>query len=229
MAIVPNYSVLHQVPIMRQPQTWACWYTAFQMVVAYERGRGGDAGLKDPSEVAWIKSIYDGNKGIGSTKDEREKVAKALGFETLFASVSVEGIWDMLRSAAAHLCRPLARRQLWPFRRHRRNVRTRGGDQQSGRAAWSSVAATRRRAMASADRRAAARSTSLLTPLSPGPRLALQTAKAWLRSLEISMPRRADAAGSGRRLAFGRQLVEARLMPAHGRPRRATAQAGRAA
>jgi ABC-type bacteriocin/lantibiotic exporter with double-glycine peptidase domain len=108
MAIVPNSSVLHQVPIMRQPQTWACWYTSFQMVVAYERGRGGDAGLKDPSEVAWIKSIYDGNKGIGSTKDEREKVAKALGFETLFASVSVEGIWDMLRSV------PLIYAGRWP-------------------------------------------------------------------------------------------------------------------
>src|SRR5690606_19675467 len=28
-----NSSIYHNVPIMRQPQTWSCWYTSLQMVV----------------------------------------------------------------------------------------------------------------------------------------------------------------------------------------------------
>ena len=94
--VVQNTSVLHNVPAMIQPQTWACWYTAFQMVVTYERARNRASPLKDPSEVPWVKAIFDANKGIGATSDEREKVAKALGFETLYASVSEEGLWRMI-------------------------------------------------------------------------------------------------------------------------------------
>jgi hypothetical protein len=66
------------------------------MVVAYERDRGRGAESKDPSEVAWIKSIYDANQGIGATPDERENVARALGFQPLFASLSAEGVWEIL-------------------------------------------------------------------------------------------------------------------------------------
>lgn len=98
MPDTPNSSVFNDVPTMRQPQSWACWYTSFQMVVAYERGRGRALGLKDPSEVAWIKSIYDANQGIGATPNERERVAAALGFQTLFASMSADGIWEILRN-----------------------------------------------------------------------------------------------------------------------------------
>ena len=58
-------------------------------------GRGAD--LVDPSENTWTKSIYDANQGIGSTPDEREKVARVLGFRTLFASVNADGIWEILR------------------------------------------------------------------------------------------------------------------------------------
>jgi len=35
--MLANSSVYHNVPIMRQPQTWACWYTSLQMVVKYQR------------------------------------------------------------------------------------------------------------------------------------------------------------------------------------------------
>jgi hypothetical protein len=97
VAIAPNSSVFHNVPTMWQPQSWACWYTSFQMVVAYERSRRRGAGLQDPLEVSWVKAIYDANKGIGATYDERGKVAKALGFQVLFASMSAEGISDILR------------------------------------------------------------------------------------------------------------------------------------
>ena len=97
MSYAPNSSVFHNVPAIRQPQSWACWYTSFQMVVAYERGRGNRT-LKDPSEVPWVKAIYDANQGIGSTDDERERVAWALGFEALFASLSAEGVWQIMRN-----------------------------------------------------------------------------------------------------------------------------------
>jgi hypothetical protein len=94
--VQPNSSVYHNVPVMRQPQTWACWYTSLQMVVKYQRDHGRGAGLIDPSENAWTKSIYDANLGIGSTPAERQKVADVLGFRTLFASVSAEGIWEIM-------------------------------------------------------------------------------------------------------------------------------------
>ena len=110
MAIAPNSSVFHNVPVMRQPQSWACWYTSFQMVVTYERRRGRGTGLKDPSEVPWIKAIYDANNGIGATPDEREKVARALGFQVLFASMSADGIWDILRNV------PIIYAGRWPGR-----------------------------------------------------------------------------------------------------------------
>ena len=66
------------------------------MVVRYQRDRGRGAGLVDPSENAWTKSLFDKNLGVGSTPDEREKVANVLGFNTLFASVTAEGIWEIL-------------------------------------------------------------------------------------------------------------------------------------
>jgi ABC-type bacteriocin/lantibiotic exporter with double-glycine peptidase domain len=110
MPVMPNSSVFHNVPIKLQPQSWACWYTSFQMVVAYERGRGRGGALKDPSEVGWIKAIYDGNKGIGATSDEREMVAKALGFQVMFASMSADGIWDILQNV------PIIYAGRWPGR-----------------------------------------------------------------------------------------------------------------
>ena len=95
----PNSSIYHDVPVLIQPQSWACWYTSFQMVVQYQRKRGRATGLKDPSEVAWVKAIYDANNGIGATSDEREKVATALGFKTSFSSMSADGIWEILQRA----------------------------------------------------------------------------------------------------------------------------------
>jgi hypothetical protein len=45
-----NSSIHLPVPIMLQPQTWACWYTSMQMVVRYYRKLGKGFGLTDPSE-----------------------------------------------------------------------------------------------------------------------------------------------------------------------------------
>lgn len=80
------------------------------MVVAYERGRGRGGSLKDPSESPWLQSVYEANQGIGSTPDERQRAAETLGFETLFASMSADGIWSLLRDV------PIIYAGRWPGR-----------------------------------------------------------------------------------------------------------------
>lgn len=87
-----NSSIYHHVPIMRQPQTWSCWYTSLQMVVKYWRDRGLGQGLVDPSEDAETVALYNTNTGI----HERERIARKLGFTVLYASLSDEGMWDLL-------------------------------------------------------------------------------------------------------------------------------------
>lgn len=92
-------SIYHSVPIMKQPQTWACWYTSLQMVVAYYRKRGaGWFFLKDPSEDPETQKIYAANQGIGNTPDERERIARKLGFTAGYVSLTAEGMWQLLRS-----------------------------------------------------------------------------------------------------------------------------------
>lgn len=109
-----NSSIGHAVPVMIQPQTWACWYTSFQMVVRYERGRaGGSRTILDPSEVEETRRIYERNQGIGGGPtiggvEERERIARLLGFEVLYASLTEEGIWQMLHDA------PLIYAGRWP-------------------------------------------------------------------------------------------------------------------
>lgn len=92
-----NSSIWHSVPVMIQPQTWACWYTSFRMVVSYERGRGHGAGLIDPSENARTQALFTANQGIGATSTEREEIARLLGFQVMYATLTEEGIWDLLR------------------------------------------------------------------------------------------------------------------------------------
>lgn len=92
-----NTSIYHAVPEMIQPQTWACWYTSFQMVVAYERRRGRGLGLIDPSENARTKAIFDANQGIGATSTEREEIARLLGFQVLYATLTEEGLWELMQ------------------------------------------------------------------------------------------------------------------------------------
>ncbi|MCZ2147792.1 MAG: C39 family peptidase [Bryobacterales bacterium] len=87
-----NSSIYHAVPIMKQPQTWSCWYTSLQMVVKYWRDRGEGAGLIDPSEDAETQKLYTDNKGIS----DRERIARKLGFTVLYASLTNEGMWDLL-------------------------------------------------------------------------------------------------------------------------------------
>jgi hypothetical protein len=85
---------------MIQPQTWSCWYTSLQMVVRFYRNRGDHPDLIDPSEDAETKAIYDANQGIGGGPDaatERERIARKLNFDVLYASLSNEGMWQMLQ------------------------------------------------------------------------------------------------------------------------------------
>jgi hypothetical protein len=88
-----NTSINHAVPVLRQPQTWACWYTSLQMVVQYWRGRGLKSWLVDPSEDAETQALYLSNTGIS----ERERLARKLGFTVQYASMSNEGMWDLLK------------------------------------------------------------------------------------------------------------------------------------
>ncbi len=94
-----NTSIYHNVPVIIQPQTWACWYSSFQMVVSYFRRMGQRSYLIDPSENARAKAIYDANNGIGATATEREEIASALGFSAYYASVTNEGMWNLLNEA----------------------------------------------------------------------------------------------------------------------------------
>jgi ABC-type bacteriocin/lantibiotic exporter with double-glycine peptidase domain len=92
-----NSSIYHNVPVTVQPQTWACWYTSLQMVVTYYRRQGTRGGLTGPSENATTRAIYDANKGIGSADaEERERIARLLGFDCLYASLNPEGMWNLL-------------------------------------------------------------------------------------------------------------------------------------
>lgn len=91
-----NSSIYHNVPIMRQPQTWACWYTSLQMVVAYYRSMGRCSYLIDPSEDEETQRIYDANQGIGATADERERIGRKLGFTAGYVSLTAEGMWELL-------------------------------------------------------------------------------------------------------------------------------------
>ncbi|MDA1179554.1 MAG: cysteine peptidase family C39 domain-containing protein [Planctomycetota bacterium] len=101
-----NSSIHHNVPIKQQPQTWSCWYTSLQMVVKYWRDRGMGTGLVDPSEDPETQALYTANTGI----QDREKIAKQLGFTVLYASLSNEGMWDLLRRG------PVIYAGAWPGR-----------------------------------------------------------------------------------------------------------------
>jgi ABC-type bacteriocin/lantibiotic exporter with double-glycine peptidase domain len=94
-----NSSIYNNVPVMIQPQTWACWYTSLQMVVKYYRSQKKGNGLIDPSEDPETRAIYAANKGIGSgSADERARIARKLGFNVGYVSLSNEGMWELLKS-----------------------------------------------------------------------------------------------------------------------------------
>lgn len=94
-----NSSIYHDVPKLIQPKTSSCWYTSFQMVVTYFRRKSQRPYLIDPSENTWAKTLYEANNGLGATGTEREEMAAALGFGVYFASVTAEGMWDLLNTA----------------------------------------------------------------------------------------------------------------------------------
>lgn len=93
-------SIYHNVPVLIQPQSWACWYTSLQMVVRYYRSRGKGKGLIDPSEDPETSKLFADNAGIGDTatkKDERERIARKLGFTVAYVSLIAEGMWELLK------------------------------------------------------------------------------------------------------------------------------------
>lgn len=88
-----NTSIYNPVPIMRQPLSGSCWYTSLQMVVKYWRDRGQGYGLVDPSEDPETVALFAANKGI----QDRERIARKLGFAVFYASLTNEGMWDLLK------------------------------------------------------------------------------------------------------------------------------------
>lgn len=94
-----NTSVYHPVPVMIQPQSWACWYTSMQMVVRYYRSRNRGSRLRDPSEDQEVQTLYTNNIGIGQGPNpaiERERIANKLGFAAVYMSLTNEGMWQLL-------------------------------------------------------------------------------------------------------------------------------------
>jgi ABC-type bacteriocin/lantibiotic exporter with double-glycine peptidase domain len=99
-----NSSIYHSVPVMIQPQSWACWYTSMQMVVRYYRSRNMGSRLRDPSEDPEVHRLYTENIGIGGGANpavERERIASKLGFASLYMSLTKEGMWQMLEKGPA--------------------------------------------------------------------------------------------------------------------------------
>lgn len=97
-----NSSIYLPVPTMIQPRTWACWYTSMQMVVSYHRKFGKRFGLTDPSEDPETRQMYEANQGIGGGptmggREERERIARKLGFTVGFVSLTDEGMWGLLK------------------------------------------------------------------------------------------------------------------------------------
>lgn len=97
--MMASMCVFHNVPIYTQAMTWACWYTAFSMMVDYERSRKRGRGLTHPADDAYARGLYDANQGIGKDSTERERVARALGFQCIFASMSADGMLELLSRA----------------------------------------------------------------------------------------------------------------------------------
>lgn len=96
-----NSSIYHSVPILIQPQSWACWYTSLQMVVRYYRSQQRGGNLIDPSEDSETRTLFDTNAGIGDTatkRDERERIARKLGFTVEYISLAGEGMWSLLQN-----------------------------------------------------------------------------------------------------------------------------------
>ncbi len=92
--------VFHNVPPRRQPATWACWYTSYQMVVSYYRDQSLGRLLRDPSEDRETQGLYTSNQGVSDPVaiygTERERIAKKLGFSVLYASMTQQGMEDLL-------------------------------------------------------------------------------------------------------------------------------------
>ncbi len=90
----------HSVPVLHQTMQMSCWYTAYQMVVAYYRriGRGGR--LVDPYENPETYERCRQNQG-GYVGTELDRVARMLGFHTLYLCFSETGMANILTNGPA--------------------------------------------------------------------------------------------------------------------------------
>lgn len=64
------------------------------MLVAYYRRRGTGFGLIDPSEDPETAEMFKRDGGIGGL--DRERIARKLGFQAKYLSLTPEGVWRML-------------------------------------------------------------------------------------------------------------------------------------
>lgn len=93
-------TVFHNVPVRTQVLEGACWYTAFEMVVAYERSRNRGQGLTDPGDNEYSRTLFLENKGLGANGPaERENVAADLGFVCDYMSATADGMLGLLALA----------------------------------------------------------------------------------------------------------------------------------
>jgi hypothetical protein len=97
-AAATSTSIYYPVHIVQQPpNSMVCWYCCLQMIVGYQRGVGQPGLLHDPSEVDWVKSLYDKNSGIGAPgQPSFQSIADALGFKTVYQTMTADGFHDLL-------------------------------------------------------------------------------------------------------------------------------------
>ena len=92
--------VLHNVSMRSQALENACWYTCYDVVVEYQRGRGRGGSLRRPSEVKYTADLFAANQGVGATnQSEKSLVASLLGFTVQEVSPTAEGIWSWIGQA----------------------------------------------------------------------------------------------------------------------------------
>ncbi len=88
-------SVSFQVPGMSQPNSNLCWWTCFKMLTLYHCNQGVSYGqLRDIETHANAMAIYTQNDG--TTTEEIEEIATDLGFSTLAATLTGDGLRELM-------------------------------------------------------------------------------------------------------------------------------------
>ncbi len=59
-----SYMVFHDVPHVRQPESYACWFACLTMLARYWRERGGKGSIIDPGDHEAALILLRRNQGI---------------------------------------------------------------------------------------------------------------------------------------------------------------------